>query len=73
MKLFLIFFIRVYQKTFSILRALGLPLGDCRFAPTCSEYMISAISKYGVLVGVSKGVRRIARCNPFFRGGFDSP
>jgi putative membrane protein insertion efficiency factor len=43
----------------------------CRFQPSCSEYTAQAISKYGVLRGVAMGCWRIARCNPFSRGGHD--
>ena len=43
----------------------------CRFEPTCSEYMVEAIEKKGLLMGVFMGGRRILRCNPFCRGGFD--
>jgi uncharacterized protein len=43
----------------------------CRFAPTCSEYMMDAVYKYGVLHGVWLGVRRLLRCHPFHAGGFD--
>jgi len=45
----------------------------CRFEPNCSTYMIEAIRKYGVFWGVLKGIWRICRCNPFFRGGEDPP
>lgn len=43
----------------------------CRFHPTCSEYMLDAVQKYGVLRGISLGVRRLLRCHPFHQGGFD--
>jgi hypothetical protein len=45
----------------------------CRFHPSCSEYFILAVQKYGPLKGGCKGVYRICRCNPFTRGGFDPP
>ena len=44
----------------------------CRFEPTCSTYMIMAIKKYGVLIGVIKGIKRIMRCKPP-NGGVDYP
>ncbi len=44
---------------------------SCRFYPTCSEYMISAIEKHGPLKGLFLGLKRLLRCNPFFRGGYD--
>ncbi len=43
----------------------------CRFHPTCSEYMREAVERYGVLRGVSMGIRRLLRCHPFHAGGFD--
>ena len=44
----------------------------CRFEPTCSTYMILAIKKYGLFIGVFKGLRRITRCKPP-NGGIDYP
>ncbi len=46
--------------------------GQCLFIPTCSEYMIMAIEKYGSLRGTIKGVKRILRCKPP-NGGEDYP
>ncbi|PCS07359.1 membrane protein [Lactococcus plantarum] len=57
--------VRVYQIAISPL----LP-GACRYHPTCSNYMITAIQKHGVL-GVMMGTARILRCNPFVKGGID--
>jgi putative membrane protein insertion efficiency factor len=45
----------------------------CRFYPTCSDYTKQAIEKYGRLKGTYKGILRILRCNPLFKGGFDYP
>ena len=45
----------------------------CRFEPSCSEYFIQAVHKYGPLRGACKGVGRICRCNPWHPGGFDPP
>ena len=64
-KLF-IFPIRVYQLFLSPL--LGQ---NCKYVPNCSAYMVEAIEKKGVLIGVLKGCYRILRCNPFSRGGYD--
>jgi len=61
-----IFVIRVYQKLISPL----FP-PSCRFYPTCSEYAIQAIKKYGVFLGSIKAAWRILRCNPFNKGGYD--
>ena len=46
--------------------------GHCRFTPTCSTYMIMAINKYGLFIGVYKGIRRLLRCKPP-HGGVDYP
>ena len=43
----------------------------CRFTPTCSQYAVDAIEKYGALKGVWLAVRRICRCHPFNKGGYD--
>ena len=44
----------------------------CRFEPSCSEYMIQAIEKYGFVKGVCKGINRLGRCN-IDHGGYDAP
>jgi putative membrane protein insertion efficiency factor len=60
--------VRAYQKLISPL------LGPtCRFSPTCSEYFVLAVRKYGPLRGAWKGLCRIARCHPFHPGGDDPP
>ncbi|MBE6048829.1 MAG: membrane protein insertion efficiency factor YidD [Clostridium sp.] len=43
----------------------------CKYTPTCSQYAIEAIEKYGVLKGGIMSLWRILRCNPFSKGGFD--
>ncbi|MEN6593873.1 MAG: membrane protein insertion efficiency factor YidD [Clostridiaceae bacterium] len=58
--------IRFYQKNISPL----LP-PSCRFQPTCSQYAIEAIQKYGALKGGAMAFWRILRCNPFSKGGYD--
>jgi len=62
----LIFLAHLYQRTLS--HWLG---GQCRYQPTCSEYFIQAVRRYGALRGGAKGVWRILRCHPFTRGGYD--
>lgn len=66
--------LKIYQKTFSfdhgILKFL-YPNGFCRFYPTCSDYAIQAIEKYGLIKGGGKAVWRVLRCNPFNPGGLD--
>ena len=69
MKKISIFLIRVYKKTLSpIFSFLGI---NCKYYPTCSEYTIQAIEKYGFLKGSFLGLKRILRCNPFSKGGYD--
>ncbi|MBP5492539.1 MAG: membrane protein insertion efficiency factor YidD [Clostridiales bacterium] len=46
-------------------------IAHCRFSPTCSQYTLEAIEKYGFLRGSLKGIWRILRCNPFCKGGYD--
>ena len=43
----------------------------CRFVPTCSEYALEAVKKYGALKGSYLAVKRICKCHPFHRGGYD--
>ena len=63
----MIFLIRTYQTTLSP-RFSG---GACRYTPTCSQYAIEAIEVHGVFKGSLLAARRILRCNPFFKGGYD--
>ncbi|HID74547.1 MAG TPA: membrane protein insertion efficiency factor YidD [Planctomycetaceae bacterium] len=64
----LISFVRAYQTLLSPL------LGRrCRFEPTCSQYFIGAVRKYGPLRGTLRGVARICRCHPWHPGGYDPP
>jgi len=44
---------------------------SCRFYPTCSEYAIQAVARYGVVRGLLLAAYRILRCNPFSPGGYD--
>ena len=66
MKRFLIACIRFYQRHVSP----GRP-PCCRFVPTCSEYAMQAITKYGALKGSWLALRRLLRCHPFHKGGYD--
>jgi putative membrane protein insertion efficiency factor len=66
--LILIAMVRVYQVTLSPL--IGR---QCRFQPTCSNYFIGSVEKYGAIRGSLKGIWRICRCNPFCQGGDDPP
>lgn len=65
MKKIIIKFIKIYQIT---------PLHShsyCRFTPTCSQYMIEAIEQFGIIKGIYLGIKRILRCNPFGKTGYD--
>lgn len=73
-RLMVIGFIRTYQKTLSPDHGFFKhfrPLGYCCFYPSCSEYSLQAVIKYGVIRGGMKSMWRILRCNPFNKGGFD--
>ncbi|MCK8826838.1 membrane protein insertion efficiency factor YidD [Natroniella acetigena] len=63
----LINLIRFYQSFISPLKLRR----SCRFHPTCSEYTVRALIKYGVLKGGIKAVGRIFKCHPFNSGGYD--
>lgn len=64
----LIKFIKLYQR--SVAPLLG---ANCRFFPSCSEYSIMAVKKYGALKGAWFSFRRIIRCQPLCCGGVDHP
>jgi putative membrane protein insertion efficiency factor len=58
--------IRAYQRLISP----ALP-ASCRFHPSCSQYALEAVTRYGALKGSWLAARRLARCHPFHPGGFD--
>ena len=66
LKKFFVCVIRFYQVCIS-------PLFPpcCRFYPTCSNYALQAIEKYGPIKGIYLSIKRILRCNPFSKGGYD--
>ena len=66
MKTVLIKGIRFYQKYLSPLKRV-----HCPYTPTCSQYALEAIEKYGALKGGWLAFRRSLRCNPFHKGGYD--
>ncbi|MBI5472040.1 MAG: membrane protein insertion efficiency factor YidD [Ignavibacteriae bacterium] len=59
--------IRLYQLAVSPL----LPANTCRFHPTCSQYALDAIGKYGAARGAWLAAKRIGKCHPFHPGGYD--
>ncbi|MBR4017535.1 MAG: membrane protein insertion efficiency factor YidD [Oscillospiraceae bacterium] len=63
MKRLLLKMIGFYQRNISPYRA-----ACCRFTPTCSAYAMEAIHKYGALKGGFMAMKRILRCNPFYKG-----
>lgn len=66
--------IRIYQKTLSFdhgpLKRF-YPHGFCRFYPSCSQYGLEAIEKYGIIRGGVMAMWRVLRCNPWSKGGYD--
>ena len=68
MKHLLLWLIRFYRKNISPLRQ-----PCCRFTPTCSAYALEAVEKYGALKGGFLALKRILRCNPFYKGDFFDP
>ena len=68
MKRLLIAMVRFYRKNISPLRP-----PCCRYIPTCSQYALEALEKYGALKGSWLALRRILRCHPFHKGGWYDP
>ena len=66
MKSLFLALIRFYRRSISPVRP-----PCCRFIPTCSQYAIEAIEKYGVCKGGALALWRVLRCNPFCKGGYD--
>lgn len=67
--------IKIYQKSSFFhnyfFRLFFISDRVCRFIPSCSEYTYQAINKYGVLKGLIIGLKRIIRCHPWSKGGYD--
>jgi len=65
MKWIIIQLIKLYRKT-------PLPThGMCKYTPTCSEYALIALDRFGLIKGLYLTIKRILRCNPFSKGGYD--
>ena len=65
--LILIGLVRFYRKFISPMKIRS----SCRYIPTCSQYALEALQKYGPFKGSYLAIRRILRCNPFHEGGYD--
>lgn len=66
MKSVILSFIRLYQRHLTFFL-----YNSCRFQPTCSQYVYEAIEAYGIITGLSLGLKRILRCHPWNKGGPD--
>lgn len=76
MKKLVLTLIKFYQRTLSFDHSdwgKKLDVRVCRFYPSCSQYSVESIEKYGLIKGGLKGFYRILRCNPFSKGGVDKP
>ncbi len=66
MKYLVLGLIRLYQRYVS-----PMTPPSCRYVPTCSQYAVESVSKYGALKGSWLAIKRISRCHPFHEGGYD--
>lgn len=66
MKIIIIFMIKFYRNFISPLKK-----PSCIYIPTCSQYALEAVTKYGFFKGVFLSIKRILRCHPFAKGGYD--
>lgn len=67
MKRFLILLVKFYRKFISPLKRRP----TCIYTPTCSEYALQALQKYGAVKGTYLAIKRVLRCHPFHDGGYD--
>lgn len=65
-KAIVLWLLRAYKWAIS-----PMMLPACRYTPTCSEYAMEAIDRFGVIRGSAKGIARLLRCHPFVKGGLD--
>jgi len=70
MKQIVLRLIQKYQSISFFQKYMGV---SCRFYPTCSDYTYEAVEKYGILRGLTLGIYRVFRCNPWNKGGIDKP
>ena len=66
MKRILVAFVRFYRKNISPLKQ-----PSCRFTPTCSAYALEALEKHGAAKGAWLALKRLFKCHPFHKGGYD--
>jgi putative membrane protein insertion efficiency factor len=66
LKKILIFIINIYRRFISPIKT-----GKCRFYPTCSEYAVQSIERYGAVKGMLMAIKRVLKCHPFHPGGYD--
>lgn len=75
MKSIVVVIIKFYKRYLSFDTGLGkffgLGVSACRYSPSCSEYSIEAINKYGVILGLWYSLIRISKCHPWSKGGYD--
>lgn len=75
MKKFALIAIKAYQKSWlfrsPLLKFLFLSDAACRFRPTCSDYTYQAVERYGIIRGSLLGLKRITKCHPWNKGGYD--
>ncbi|MFZ5597871.1 MAG: membrane protein insertion efficiency factor YidD [Bacillota bacterium] len=62
----MVLIIRFYRMFISPLKT-----PSCRFYPTCSQYALESLEKYGIIIGTCKALIRILKCHPFHPGGYD--
>lgn len=76
MKNFIIHLIKIYQKVSflnsQIFKSLSLTNACCRYSPSCSDYTIEAVARFGSIKGLYLGSKRIISCHPFSKGGIDT-
>ncbi|MDD2212007.1 MAG: membrane protein insertion efficiency factor YidD [Clostridia bacterium] len=66
MKKAVLFLLKIYQKYISPWKG-----ATCRFYPSCSQYTVEAVERYGVFQGCFLGIKRISKCHPWHPGGYD--
>lgn len=68
MKKLTLMLLKFYKR---FLSPINFGIHTCRFTPSCADYTVEAVEKYGTAKGLLMGTKRVLRCNPFSKGGFD--